>query len=547
MVYSKNIPWYMDAVFYELNVRAFYDSNDDGIGDLRGIAEKLDHVQQLGIDCIWLLPINPSPLMDDGYDVAGYTTIHPDYGSLEDFDYLIREAHARGLHVIVDLVINHTSDQHPWFVESRSSRDNPKRDWYVWSDTDQRYGDTRIIFVDSQDSNWTYDEQTGQYYWHRFYPCQPDLNFDNPEVHQAILGAMRFWLDRGIDGFRVDAIPYLYEREGTSCENLPETHEFVKKMRRVMDEEYPEAIMLCEANQLPQDVLEYFGDGDECHMAFHFPVMPRIYMALRSGDSTKIREIMNETPSIPGGCQWCIFLRNHDELTLEMVSEEERQWMWEQYAPLDEMRLNLGIRRRLAPLLDNDIGKILLAHRLLFSLPGVPIIYYGDEIGMGDNIALPDRNGVRTPMQWDDSLNAGFSTVAPEDLYAPLIDDPVFGYRRVNVASQQADSGALLSQLQALIALRKQYPVFALGTLTFIETGSPSVLGFVREYGDQTILVFHNLSRRLQRVEARLGEYAGHQPCNLLNGTQTLHPIGAAPYRLSMAPYQSLWLHLKCQ
>ncbi len=534
----------MDAVFYELNVRAFYDSNDDGIGDLRGIAEKLDYIQQLGIDCIWLLPINPSPLMDDGYDVADYTAIHSDYGSLEDFDYLIQEAHARGLRVIVDLVINHTSDQHPWFVESRSSRDNPKRDWYVWSDTEQRYGDTRIIFVDSQVSNWTYDGQSGQYYWHRFYPCQPDLNFDNPEVHQAMLDAMRFWLNRGIDGFRVDAIPYLYEREGTNCENLPETHEFVKKMRRVMDEEYPEAIMLCEANQPPQDVLDYFGDGDECHMAFHFPVMPRIFMALRSGDSAKIREIMSETPVIPANCQWCIFLRNHDELTLEMVSEEERQWMWDQYAPLDEMRLNLGIRRRLAPLLDNDIEKIMLANRLLFSLPGVPIIYYGDEIGMGDNIDLPDRNGVRTPMQWDNSLNAGFSTVAPEDLYAPPIDDPVFGYQRVNVISQQDDSGALLNQIRDLIALRKQHPVFALGTLTFIETGSPSVLGFVREYDHQTILVFHNLTRRLRRVEAYLSEYTSRQPCNLLNGAQTLHPIGAAPYRLSMAPYQSLWLLL---
>ncbi|MBN1122541.1 MAG: maltose alpha-D-glucosyltransferase [Anaerolineae bacterium] len=544
MVHSKNIPWHMDAVFYELNVRAFYDSNDDGIGDLHGIAEKLDHIQQLGIDCIWLLPINPSPLEDDGYDVADYIAIHPDYGSLEDFDYLIQEAHARGLHVIVDLVINHTSDQHPWFVESRASRDNPKRDWYVWSDTDQRYGDTRIIFVDTQTSNWTYDEQTEQYYWHRFYPCQPDLNFDNPEVHQAMFDIMRFWLDRGIDGFRVDAIPYLYEREGTSCENLPETHEFVRQMRRIMDEEYPEAIMLCEANQPPQDVLEYFGDGDECHMAFHFPLMPRIFMALRSGDSTKIRTIMSETPHIPDNCQWCIFLRNHDELTLEMVTEEERQWMWEQYAPLDEMRLNLGIRRRLAPLLDNNIEKILLANRLLFSLPGAPIIYYGDEIGMGDNIDLPDRNGVRTPMQWNDGPNAGFSNAALEDLYAPPIDDPVYGYQQVNVVNQQDDSGSLLNQMHSLIALRKEHPVLALGTLAFIETGSPSVLGFVREYGDQTVLVFHNLARRLQRVEAYLDEYAGQQPQNLLNDAQTFHPIGAAPYRLSMAPYQSLWLLL---
>ncbi len=538
-------PWYKDAIFYELYVRAFKDTTGNGNGDLRGVIEKLDYLKHLGVDCIWLLPIYPSPLKDGGYDVADFCGIHPDYGVLEDFDELIKEAHQRGLRVITDLVVNHTSDEHDWFKESRSSLDNPKRDWYVWSDTDQRYVETRIIFLDTESSNWEFDERTNQYYWHRFYASQPDLNFDNPEVQVAILDVMRFWLDKGIDGFRVDAVPYLYEREGTNCENLPETHIYLKEMRRFIDEGWPEAVMLCEANQPAEDVVDYFGDGDEFHMGFHFPVMPRIYMALRSGDGTKIREIMEATPPIPDGCQWCVFLRNHDELTVEMVSEEERQWMWREYAPEPRMKLNLGIRRRLAPLLDNNPAKIMLANRLLFSLPGTPIIYYGDEIGMGDNIALHDRDGVRTPMQWDDSHNAGFSDAPDEQLYSPVISGPAYGYgyERLNVANQIDDPDSMLNRMRGLIALRKQHPAFSRGELEFLDTHNPAVLAFIREAeGSETIIAIHNLTDSGLNVALDLGRFTGRAVVDVLDRSADHPPIEAESTFLNLAPYQSLWL-----
>ncbi len=540
---SLSQPWYTNAVFYELYIRAYRDTNGDGHGDLRGVIEKLDYIKSLGVDCIWLLPMYPSPLKDDGYDIADFYGIHPTYGTVQDFEALLEAAHARGLRIITDLVVNHTSDEHPWFIESRSSRSSPRRDWYVWSDTPDRYREARIIFVDAEESNWAYDEVSGQYYWHRFFSSQPDLNYDNPEVQQAMIDVMAFWLEKGIDGFRVDAVPYLYEREGTNCENLPETHAYLKRMRRVLDERWPHAMMLCEANQPPADVVQYFGDGDEFHMGFHFPLMPRIFMALRSGDVTRLRRIMEETPPIPPGCQWCTFLRNHDELTLEMVSEEERQWMWQEYAPEPRMRRNLGIRRRLAPLLDNDPEKIMLANRLLFSLPGVPIIYYGDEIGMGDNIWLFDRNGVRTPMQWDDTPHAGFSGTEGE-LYAPVIDDAVYGYRRVNVAAQLDDPASLLNRTRALIALRKQHPVLATGSLRFLDVHTTAVLAFVREDDESVMVIAHNVSAAPQAVALDLARYAGRSVIDVLNEGQERRPVGIEPYRLALGPYQSVWLLL---
>ncbi len=429
MTDSLNALWYKDAVFYQVYVRAYYDSNGDGHGDLVGVMHKLDYLQQLGVDCLWLMPLYTSPLKDDGYDIADFYGVLPQYGVLEDFQALVEAAHARGLRVIADLVLNHTSDQHPWFQAARSDPASPYRDYYVWSDSPEKYMEARIIFLDTEASNWSWDEVAGQYYWHRFYASQPDLNFDSPAVRQEMLNVARFWLDMGIDGFRADAVPYLIEREGTNCENLPETHVYLKELRRFIDENYPGRILLCEANQWPEDVRPYFGDGDEFQMGFHFPVMPRIYQALRLGDRQSLQWILERTPAIPGNCQWCIFLRNHDELTLEMVTPEEREWMWQEYAPDPRMRLNLGIRRRLAPLLDNDRRKIELANSLLFSLPGSPIIYYGDEIGMGDNIWLHDRNGVRTPMQWQAGPNAGFSSADAAALYAPLIQGEPFGSR----------------------------------------------------------------------------------------------------------------------
>jgi maltose alpha-D-glucosyltransferase/alpha-amylase len=544
MTTRNDTPWYKTATFYQIYPRAFNDGNGDGHGDLPGAIARLDYLESLGVDCVWLMPMYPSPLKDDGYDIADFYGVHSDYGTLRDLERFLEQAHARGIRVIADLVINHTSDEHPWFVEARSSRDNPKRDWYVWSDTDQRYTETRIIFLDVEPSNWTYDERTGQYYWHRFYSSQPDLNYDNPEVRQAMLDVAGFWLDKGLDGFRVDAVPYLYEREGTDCENLPETHAYLKRMRRFVEERWPHAVLLCEANQPPRDVVDYFGDADEFHMGFHFPMMPRVFMALRSGDGGKLRQIMEDTPPIPETCQWCTFLRNHDELTLEMVSEEERRWMWQEYAPEPRMRLNLGIRRRLAPLLDNNPDKILLAYRLLFSMPGAPIIYYGDEIGMGDDIWLEDRNGVRTPMQWSDGPNAGFSSAPAEQLYAPVIDDPVYGYQTVNVARQEDDPAALLNRMRALIALRKRHPAFALGTLEFLESGSNAVLAFVCAYEDETFVVAHNLSAAGQSVTLGLSRFAGRVPLDVLDESTDFPPVGDAPYPLRLAPYQSVWLRV---
>ncbi len=486
---KNNTLWYKNAVFYEISVRAFKDSNGDGHGDLRGLTEKLDYLQTLGVDCVWIMPIYPSPLKDDGYDIADYYNVAETFGSLDDLKTLIEAAHARNIRIVMDLVLNHTSDEHPWFKASRSDRNSPYRDYYVWSDTDQKYKDTRIIFLDTEPSNWTFDEKTGQYYWHRFYASQPDLNFDNPKVQEEMFNVARFWLDLGIDGFRADAVPYLIEREGTNCENLPETHVYLKKLRKFMETHYPGRILLCEANQWPEDVRPYFGDGDEFHMGFHFPIMPRIYMALKKGRIEDMVDILRRTPPIPENCQWCTFLRNHDELTLEMVTEEERQWMWQEYAPEPRMKLNLGIRRRLAPLLDNDRRKIELANSLLFTLPGSPIIYYGDEIGMGDNLNLFDRNGVRTPMQWDDTQHGGFTTGQP---YIEMVNGKL-DHHHINVASQINDPDSLFRTLRRMIAARKQHPSFGNGRMEWIETGNPSVAVYIRRYQDETLLIINTL------------------------------------------------------
>lgn len=487
-----NENWYSDAVFYELYVRAYLDSDGDGHGDFRGAMRKLDHIKSLGVDCIWVQPMYPSPLKDDGYDVADYTDIHPDYGTLGDFKAFLDAAHERGLRVITDMVMNHTSADHPWFQAARSDPDSPYRDYYVWSDTPEKYTETRIIFLDVEDSNWTYDEVAGQYFWHRFYSTQPDLNYDNPEVHEEMFKIVRFWLDMGVDGFRADAVPYLYEREGTNCENLPETHDFLKKLRAMIDAEYPGRVLIAEANQWPEDLLPYFGDGDEFHMCFHFPIMPRLYMALKRGDKTPIIDILERTPAIPPGTQWMTFLRNHDELTLEMVTPEERQWMWEQYAPEPRMRLNLGIRRRLAPLLDNDKRRWLLLNGLFLTLPGAPILYYGDEIGMGDNIWLADRHGCRTPMQWTDGKNAGFSDA--EKTYLPVIEGPIYGFRHVNVAAQEGDPDSYLTWTRHLVEARQSQQALRRGAIEWIETGNPAVLAYERRHENQAVICLFNLT-----------------------------------------------------
>lgn len=536
--------WYKDAVFYELSVRAFYDHNADGKGDFQGLVHKLDYVQELGVNCIWLLPIYASPLRDDGYDVSDFYRFHPDYGTLEDFRVLLEEAHRRGLRVITDLVMNHTSDQHPWFVESRSSRESPKRDYYVWSPTDQKYTEARVIFLDTEKSNWTFDPGTGEYYWHRFFSHQPDLNFENVHVQQAMLEVIAHWLDEGIDGFRVDAVPYLYEREGTNCENLTETHAYLKRVRRLVDERFKGRVLLAEANQWPEDVRAYFGAGDEFHMAFHFPVMPRLYLALQKQDRSSIVEIMKRTPSIPEASQWCTFLRNHDELTLEMVTPEEREFMWGAYAPLPKMRLNLGIRRRLSPLLDNDRSKIELLNSMLFTLPGSPVVYYGDEIGMGDNIALPDRDGVRTPMQWSDAPNAGFCAPSVEKLYSPIIDDGVYGYRHVNVAAQAKDSGSLLHFMRRLIRRRKEHTVLGRGTCEFLEPANRAVLAHIRGDRGEAILAVHNLSAATQNVDLDLPDWVGVLPVDVLTN-RTFAPVSEPVYRLKLAPYQYHWLLMR--
>lgn len=543
--------WYKNAIFYELHIRAFADSNGDGKGDLLGIISKLDYLQELGVDCIWLLPMFPSPLKDDGYDIADYYNIHPDYGTVSHFRHLLNEAHLRGIRVITDLVLNHTSDQHPWFVASRQSKDNPYRDYYVWSETDQKYLGTRIIFLDTEPSNWTFDETTGEYYWHRFYASQPDLNYDNPVVADRMISILEYWMDMGIDGFRADAVPYLFEREGTSCENLPETHAYLKRVRAVLDAEYPGAILLGEANQWPWDLRPYFGGdpndpsvpGDEFHMAFHFPVMPRIFKALKLGDVSDIIQIMANTSPIPPNCQWGVFLRNHDELTLEMVTEEDRQFMWETYAPDPRMRLNLGIRRRLAPLLDNDPRKIKLANAILFSLPGSPIIYYGDEIGMGDNIWLFDRNGVRTPMQWTAEPGAGFSEAPSETFYEPLIDDEVYGYQKVNVAAQIADPNSLFHTMKHMIATRKAHPILGWGSYEFLSLTNKAILAYFRRTNEAQMLIICNLSDQPQEVPLALPDFVGIIPLDVLTNTH-LEPITREEYSLSLSPYQYHWLDL---
>ncbi len=536
--------WYKRAVFYEVLVRGFADSNSDGTGDLRGLIAKLDYLQWLGVDCLWLPPFMDSPLRDGGYDVSDYTQVLPEFGTLGDFVEMVEAAHARGIRVIIDFVMNHTSDAHAWFQASRNDPTGPFGDFYVWSDDDTRYADARIIFVDTEVSNWTFDPVRRQYYWHRFFGHQPDLNFDNPKVQEAVLEALRFWLDLGIDGYRLDAVPYLFEDEGTNCENLPATHAFLKRVRREVDRLYPDKVLLCEANQWPQDVVEYFGDdGDECQMAFHFPVMPRLFMAVRRESRLPITEILAQTPAIPDNCQWGIFLRNHDELTLEMVSDEERDYMWAEYAADPRMKANIGIRRRLAPLLDNSRDQIELFTGLLMSLPGSPVLYYGDEIGMGDNIYLGDRDGVRTPMQWTPDRNAGFSSCDPQRLYLPVILDPIYGYQALNVESQQRNQSSLLHWTRRMIAVRKQHPVFGLGTFSELPASNSSVLAYVREFGDDRVLCVANLSRFPQPVELDLSRFEGFTPVELV-GHVHFPRIGTLPYLLTLGGHAFYWFAL---
>jgi maltose alpha-D-glucosyltransferase / alpha-amylase len=535
--------WFKHAVFYEIHVRGFFDGNGDGMGDLQGLAAKLDYLEWLGIDCIWLLPMYPSPLRDGGYDIADFYDIHPDYGSVEDFRALVDAAHQRQIRVIADLVMNHTSSDHPWFQEARSSPDSPKRDWYVWSDTDDRYADARVIFVDTEPSNWTWDPVAGQYYWHRFFSHQPDLNYENPEVRDEMLRVLRFWLDLGIDGFRLDAVPYLYEREGTNCENLSQTHTYLRRIRSEVDEAYPDRVLLAEANQWPEDVVEYFGRGDECHMAFQFPVMPRMFMSLRREDATPMYEILERTPSVPETCQWGLFLRNHDELTLEMVTDDERDYMYAEYARDPRMKLNLGIRRRLAPLLDNGRDEVELMHAILFSLPGSPVLYYGDEIGMGDNVFLGDRDGVRTPMHWTGDRNGGFSSADFAQLYLPPLMDPVYGYPAVNVEAQLRTPTSLLRWLHRFVELRKQHPVFGLGTYEPLQPSNPRIFAHVRRWEEDIVLCVHNLARSAQAAELDLAQFAGLVPEEMIGQTR-FPPIGELPYLLTFGPRGFYWFRL---
>jgi maltose alpha-D-glucosyltransferase/alpha-amylase len=545
---AEDIFWYKNAVFYELYVRAFMDSNADGNGDLKGAAQKLDYLQDLGVTCLWLLPIYPSPLRDDGYDISDYYSVISDYGNQEDFRELLDASHARGIKVIMDLVLNHTSDQHPWFQAARSDPNSPYHDYYVWSDSTDRYKDARIIFLDTETSNWTWDDKAGQYFWHRFYSTQPDLNFDNPAMRQEMLNVMKYWLDMGIDGFRADAVPYLFEREDTNCENLPETHAYLKEIRQFLNENYPDRILLAEANQWPEDVIPYFGNGsNEFHMGFHFPLMPRIFMALRREDRTPLEWILNRTPAIPDSCHWCIFLRNHDELTLEMVTEEERQWMWEQYAPGPRMRLNLGIRRRLAPLLDNNKQKILLANSILFTMPGSPILYYGDEIGMGDDIWLPDRNGVRTPMQWNAQPGAGFSAAPIEKYYSPVIQNDTYGPQVVNVETKRKDPESLYNRIKHMIAVRKEHPVFGVGDFRWVKSSvekeQTAIAAYLRNYADERVLAVHNLSASQQKVSLELAEMQSAAPRELIAGKK-LTPVNGGLLELHLEPLQFLWIQL---
>ena len=537
--------WYKDAIIYQLHVKAFYDANDDGIGDFRGLLQKLDHLQSLGVTCIWLLPFYPSPLRDDGYDIADYRTVHPSYGTMKDFRQFVRAAHDAGMRVLTELVINHTSDQHPWFQRARMAPAGSKlRDWYVWSDNDKKYPETRIIFTDTELSNWAWDPAAKAYYWHRFFSHQPDLNFDNPQVERAVIDVMRFWLDTGVDGLRLDAIPYLVEREGTNNENLPETHLVLKRLRAALEESHKNRMFLAEANQWPEDVQHYFGDGDECHMAYHFPLMPRIYMSIAQEDRHPITDIMRQTPDIPANCQWAIFLRNHDELTLEMVTDSERDYLWKTYATDARARINLGIRRRLAPLMDNDRRKIELMNSLLMSMPGTPIIYYGDEIGMGDNIFLGDRNGVRTPMQWTPDRNGGFSRGDPARLYLPPIMDPVYGFQAINVEAQARSPSSLLNWTRRLIAVRQGHKVFGRGTLTFLYPDNRRILAFLRQHEQETVLCVANLSRSAQAFSLDLSGFKGMIPVEML-GRSIFPVVRESPYELSLQGYSFYWFLLQ--
>ncbi|MDF2687101.1 MAG: Trehalose synthase [Microvirga sp.] len=536
--------WYKDAIIYQLHVKSFFDANNDGIGDFAGLLAKLDYIASLGVNTIWLLPFYPSPRLDDGYDIAEYRDVSSDYGTLKEFKTFVREAHARGLRVITELVINHTSDQHPWFQRARNAKPGSReRDFYVWSDTDQKYPETRIIFLDTEKSNWTWDQAAGAYFWHRFYSHQPDLNFDNPRVLKEVLSVMRFWLDMGIDGLRLDAIPYLVEREGTNNENLPETHVVLKKIRAALDAAYPDRLLLAEANQWPEDTQEYFGDGDECHMAFHFPLMPRMYMAIAKEDRFPITDILRQTPEIPENCQWAIFLRNHDELTLEMVTDEERDYLWNTYAADRRARINLGIRRRLAPLMQRDRRRIELMNALLLSMPGTPVVYYGDEIGMGDNIYLGDRDGVRTPMQWSPDRNGGFSRADPASLVLPAIMDPVYGFESVNVEAQSRDQHSLLNWMRRMLMLRRNHHAFGRGTFRLLYPSNRKVLAYLREHDGETILCVANLSRTPQAVELDLSAFAGRVPVEM-TGPSPFPPIGQLTYLLTLPPYGFYWFQL---
>ncbi len=551
--------WYQRAVFYEVLVRGFSDSDGNGTGDLRGLIDRLDYLQWLGVDCLWLLPFYQSPLRDGGYDISDFFTVLPEYGTTADAATLIEEVHRRGMRIIADMVMNHTSEEHPWFQESRAGRDNEKADWYVWGDDDTRWSEARVIFVDTERSNWTWDDRRSQYYWHRFFSHQPDLNYRHPPVADAMLDVVRFWLDLGLDGFRLDAVPYLFERDGTDGENLPESHEYLRRVRSVVDAEFPGRVLLAEANQWPADVVDYFGKGDECHMCFHFPLMPRMFMAVRREHRQPITEILAQTPEIPDGAQWGLFLRNHDELTLEMVSDEERDYMYTEYARDPRMRRNVGIARRLFPLLDNDRRIAELFHTLLFSMPGSPVMYYGDEIGMGDNIFLGDRDGVRTPMHWTPDRNGGFSTADFAQLYSPPLMDPVYGFARVNVEAQQRDASSFLHWVRRMLQVRSEHPVFGLGSFEVLEASNPTVLAFLREYervdtaamewgsvgGNlvDRVLCVSNLSKSPQPVELSLERFEGLVPVELTGGV-AFPPLGRLPYFVTLGPYASYWFQL---
>jgi maltose alpha-D-glucosyltransferase/alpha-amylase len=562
--------WYRRAVFYEVLTRGFFDANDDGIGDIAGIRAKLDYLEWLGVDCLWLLPYYPSPMRDGGYDISDFFTVHPDLGTLDDLGAFLDEAHRRKIRVIADLVMNHTSDQHPWFVESRSSTTNAKADWYVWNDDDRRWPEARIVFVDVESSNWTYEPARQQYYWHRFYSHQPDLNFENPEVEEAMLGIVRFWLDMGLDGFRLDAVPYLFQQDGTTGENLPETHALLRRVRKEIDAAYPDRVLLAEANQWPADLVDYFGDGDECHMCFHFPLMPRLFMAVRREQRFPVTEILAQTPEIPDGCQWAIFLRNHDELTLEKVTEEERDYMVAEYVKDPRMRRHMGIGRRLAPLLDNDRRLAELLQALLFSLPGSPVLYYGDEILMGDNVYLGDRDSVRTPMQWSPDRNGGFSRGDFAQLYLPPLMDPVYGFEAVNVEAQQRNPSSFLQWIRSLLQVRKQFPVFGTGTFDVVSCANPSILAYVRSpvpapphasadpgrrarawagtdgaepAASNPVLCVHNLSRFAQPAALDLTRWAERTPVELL-GRIPFPPVSVGTYEVTLGPRGFFWFEL---